>query len=121
MVDDPDDKRDMFVSLLNHIWPDRASVVRQPSEAELAAVDVFAFNFSKCSAKIRRGGPARESDKDTEAKKSNDIWTGWADLNLCVTQFHYTPYGTDVPADLPIPKLREDEVIAASLWKTSGV
>ncbi len=119
LIEEPDDKRRMFVSLLNHVRPDRAGVVRQPSDSELASVDVFAFNFLKCSAKVRRGGPAKEFDKDTEVQEPGDIWTGWADLNLCVTQFHRTPYGTDDPADLQLPELGENNVIAARLWKAT--
>ncbi|MET4808177.1 pyridoxamine 5'-phosphate oxidase family protein [Limibacillus sp. MBR-115] len=112
-----DEKRDMFVSLLNKIWPGRASVVRQPSEPELRSVDVFAFDFSNCAAKVRQGGPVQEYDKNVGDTLSNEIWAGWADLELSVTRFHHTPYGDRDASESQKPKLPEDGTETRTLWK----
>jgi len=116
-VDTEDEKEKMFTRLVDHAWEGRSKSIRPPSKEELASVDVFALNFSSSSAKIRRGGPAAQLDQHPDDDNFKDVWTGWADLNPCVTAFHPIVYPQDEGKNIPVPDLADKETEIVGQWK----
>ena len=78
VVDDPAEKRDAALAVVEHIVPGRSKEARPPSEEELRATKFLAFPIAEGSAKIRTGGPI-----DDEADMALPVWAGQLPLSLC--------------------------------------
>ncbi|OBA60858.1 flavin-nucleotide-binding protein [Mycobacterium sp. 1100029.7] len=86
LVDDPAEKADALVALLNHIATGRAADCREPNARELAMTAVLALDLIEVSAKVRAGGPADDPEDLALAH-----WAGVVPLRLTA--------GAPVPAD----------------------
>lgn len=62
------DKRAALDAIVDHALPGRSAQARRPTDAELRATRVFAFDLGEASAKIRTGPPIdRAGDHDLDA------------------------------------------------------
>jgi hypothetical protein len=76
-VDDPEEKRHAFETIVEHIVPGRWPTVRPPSENEMKATGVVALAIDEASVKIRTGPPL-----DDEEDYTLDAWAGVIPLAL---------------------------------------
>ena len=76
-VDDPPDKRAALQAMFDRLYPGRWARIRQPSEAELAAVTVLYLELDEVSAKARDAPPL-----DVEEDLAIPVWAGVAPLEV---------------------------------------
>jgi nitroimidazol reductase NimA-like FMN-containing flavoprotein (pyridoxamine 5'-phosphate oxidase superfamily) len=94
-IRDPEKKREALRFLVEHTVPGRASDVRPPNNAELAATIVVELPIKEASAKTRSGPP-----QDAEADMHLLAWTGVLPLRTTTLEPEPDPTmapGTDVP------------------------
>jgi nitroimidazol reductase NimA-like FMN-containing flavoprotein (pyridoxamine 5'-phosphate oxidase superfamily) len=76
-VEDPDEKREALLALVERMSPGRSGECRLPTDEELRATLVLRLPIDEGSAKIREGGPI-----DDEADLALPHWAGVIPLSL---------------------------------------
>jgi hypothetical protein len=71
LVEDVEEKRGAFRTIVEHIVPGRWGDVRAPTDNEMKATSVLALAIDEASAKVRSDGPA-----DDEEDYALDAWAG---------------------------------------------
>ena len=80
IVTDRAEKLDLLRALTDHVMPGRSAETRPPTDKELAATAVFAFQLSEASAKVRTGPPI-----DDEADVEDwPVWAGVIPLTVSI-------------------------------------
>lgn len=70
-VDDPDEKLDLLLTLVEKVMPGRSAEARPPTPSELRATQIVAMAIEDLSVKVRTGGPIDE-EEDLELP----VWAG---------------------------------------------
>lgn len=76
-VDDADEKRAAFDTIVDHIVPGRSRHARPANDVELKGTLVLRLPIDEASAKVRTGGPI-EDEEDLDL----DVWAGVVPLAL---------------------------------------
>jgi uncharacterized protein len=71
VVDDPEEKLDALLAIVDHMAAGRSMDARPPTESELRATAVVRLPIEEASAKVRTGGPI-----DDEEDLALPIWAG---------------------------------------------
>jgi nitroimidazol reductase NimA-like FMN-containing flavoprotein (pyridoxamine 5'-phosphate oxidase superfamily) len=70
-VDDPEEKRQAFDAIVDHVVPGRSSIARPTNDEELRTTLVIGVTIAEASAKVRTGGPI-DDDEDLDL----EVWAG---------------------------------------------
>jgi GNAT superfamily N-acetyltransferase len=95
-VTEPEQKRKVLDSLLDHMAPGRSNETRPPSDKELGATLVLRLPISEGSAKIRSGPPLEAGEQD-----DGERWGGVLPLRTAVLPPSVDP---TLPAGRALPK-----------------
>ena len=99
-VTDVSEKRAALAAVVNHAAPERAAVSRAPTDAEVTATRVVAFELAQASLKTRTGPPL---DGPLEENAGYNCWTGV--VPLAVMRETAIPCETNRDPKTPAPSL----------------
>ncbi len=106
-VEDPEEKLEALLAIVDHMAAGRSEDARPPTESELRATAVVRLPIVEASAKVRSGGPL-----DDEEDMGLPIWAGVIPCGLVSGP---AVADADLPASVPTPGYVSEPTPSATL------